>query len=81
MSRVMQDIRDDTEASKAQSTNGTGGKEKGGGKDAKNRDNGDGKGRGENGASLALPKNVVEEGVRITRESLEGVCEVVGIGR
>ncbi|QSZ37016.1 hypothetical protein DSL72_009108 [Monilinia vaccinii-corymbosi] len=35
------------------------------------------KGRGERGQSLALPKNVVEEGVRITRESLEAVCEVV----
>ncbi|PQE14701.1 C Chain C Chaetomium Theromophilum Trex2 Cid Domain Complex protein [Rutstroemia sp. NJR-2017a BVV2] len=34
-------------------------------------------GHGERGASLALPKNVVEEGIKITRESLEGVCEVV----
>lgn len=34
-------------------------------------------GKGENGQSLALPKNVVEEGVRITRECLELVCEVV----
>ncbi|KAA8567656.1 hypothetical protein EYC84_008129 [Monilinia fructicola] len=35
------------------------------------------KGRGERGQSLALPKSVVEEGVRITRESLDAVCEVV----
>jgi hypothetical protein len=34
-------------------------------------------GKGENGQSLALPKNVVEEGVKITRECLELVCEVV----
>lgn len=34
------------------------------------------KGRGEGGQCLALPRGVVEEGVRITRESLELVCEV-----
>lgn len=34
------------------------------------------KGRGEGGASLALPKVVLDEGVRITRECLELVCEV-----
>lgn len=33
-------------------------------------------GRGEGGQSLALPRGVVEEGVRITRECLEAVCEV-----
>ncbi|KAH7419134.1 hypothetical protein BKA64DRAFT_699170 [Cadophora sp. MPI-SDFR-AT-0126] len=33
-------------------------------------------GRGEGGQSLALPRAVVEEGVRITRECLEAVCEV-----
>ncbi len=31
---------------------------------------------GDNG--LALPAVVIEEGVRVTRESLEQVCEVVG---
>lgn len=34
------------------------------------------KGKGEGGQSLALPRGVVEEGVRITRECLELVCEV-----
>ncbi|CZS97241.1 hypothetical protein WAI453_008505 [Rhynchosporium graminicola] len=33
-------------------------------------------GKGEGGQSLALPKVVVDEGVRITRECLEAVCEV-----
>ena len=45
------------------SVNGTGsGKEKG-------------NGRGEDGQSLALPQSVVDEGVRITKECLEVVCE------
>lgn len=30
------------------------------------------------GGGLALPATVIEEGVRVTRESLEQVCEVVG---
>ncbi|KAI9049016.1 hypothetical protein LZ554_006865 [Drepanopeziza brunnea f. sp. 'monogermtubi'] len=34
------------------------------------------RGRGEGGVSLALPRVVVEEGVKITRECLELVCEV-----
>lgn len=33
------------------------------------------RGRGENGQSLAIPKSVVEEGIKITRDSLEQVCE------
>lgn len=33
---------------------------------------------GEGVHPLALPKVVIEEGVRVTRESLEQVCEVVG---
>lgn len=37
---------------------------------------GDGQGRGEGGQSLAMPRNVVQEGLRITRECLESVCEV-----
>lgn len=32
-------------------------------------------GKGEEGQSLALPENVVEEGIRVTRECLEVVCE------
>lgn len=33
---------------------------------------------GVGGNGLALPAAVIEEGVRVTRESLEQVCEVVG---
>ncbi|CAD6444018.1 2f6267fa-96f7-4c7e-acfd-4fa60b3dab5e [Sclerotinia trifoliorum] len=80
MAKVLEDIRADTLA-QSSSTNGVNGstsistsadKEK----DKKEKE-GTVKGRGERGQSLALPKNVVEEGVRITRESLEAVCEVV----
>lgn len=35
------------------------------------------RGHGEGGASLAVPKSVLDEGVRITRESLEQICEVM----
>jgi hypothetical protein len=35
------------------------------------------RGRGEGGISLAVPKSVLDEGVRITRESLEQVCDIV----
>jgi hypothetical protein len=35
------------------------------------------RGHGEGGVSLAVPKNVLDEGVRITRESLEQVCDIV----
>ncbi|KAF7862726.1 hypothetical protein EAF04_007599 [Stromatinia cepivora] len=84
MAKVLEDIRADTLA-QSSSTNGVNGststststsvdKEKE--KDKKEKE-GAAKGRGERGQSLALPKNVVEEGVRITRESLEAVCEVV----
>lgn len=34
-------------------------------------------GHGDGIASLAVPKSVIDEGVRITRESLEQVCEIV----
>ncbi|KAK0113218.1 hypothetical protein ONS95_014913 [Cadophora gregata] len=104
MTRVLQDIKDDTEASaahqQAQSqinsssssttagsqsssllkgksngvttttgSNGKFGKKKG-------EDGGMFVGKGEGGQSLALPRSVVEEGVKITRECLEAVCEV-----
>lgn len=36
----------------------------------------DGSGHGEGGKSLALPKSVVEEGLRSVREGLEAVCVV-----
>ncbi len=77
MSRVLSDIKSDTQLRDSTSststnnsltTNGTKGKKKE--DEARN-------GKGENGQSLALPKNVVDEGVRITRECLELVCEVV----
>jgi len=73
MNRVLEDIREDTESLRkydSSQPNGTVGKTGSGG------GNGNSKGKGENGQSLALPKNVVEEGVRITRECLELVCEV-----
>lgn len=34
------------------------------------------KGHGEGGRSLALPRTVVEEGLKQTREALEAICEV-----
>ncbi|KAH9216338.1 hypothetical protein DL95DRAFT_363228 [Leptodontidium sp. 2 PMI_412] len=78
MSRVLQDIKDDTEASalhqKLQSQSHTSSN----GKFTKKKGE-EGSvfvGKGEGGQSLALPRVVVEEGVRITRECLEAVCEV-----
>jgi hypothetical protein len=76
MSRVLSDIKSDTQlrdstastSTNSLTTNGTKGKKKE--DEVRN-------GKGENGQSLALPKNVVDEGVRITRECLELVCEVV----
>jgi hypothetical protein len=76
MSRVLSDIKSDTELRDRTSTssnslapNGT--------KTGKKKEEEVRNGKGENGQSLALPKNVVDEGVRITRECLELVCEVV----
>jgi hypothetical protein len=68
MSRVLEDIKTDADAArKAEaSSNGVNGKDK----------EGKVEGRGEKGASLALPRTVVDEGVRVTRECLELVCEV-----
>jgi hypothetical protein len=76
MSRVLSDIKSDTQlrdstastSTNSLTTNGTKGKKKE--DEVRN-------GKGENGQSLALPKNVVDEGVKITRECLELVCEVV----
>ncbi|KAG4431420.1 hypothetical protein IFR05_013089, partial [Cadophora sp. M221] len=121
MSRVLQDIKDDTEASalhqklqsqsqsqsastpnstsnsstaaSSQTQTGTGsgllGKGKANGVTPSTSTSSNGKftkkkgeegsvfvGKGEGGQSLALPRVVVEEGVRITRECLEAVCEV-----
>lgn len=74
MTRVLADIKADTVAarSKATPSNGVGGTATG--QAAANREAPGG--RGEGGQSLALPKNVVEEGVRITRECLELVVDV-----
>jgi len=74
MIRVLEDIKADNVAarSKAGQSNGTGGKS--GGKPTSNE--GRKEGRGEGGKSLALPKNVVEEGLKVTRECLELVIDV-----
>ncbi|KAE9372261.1 hypothetical protein N431DRAFT_439370 [Stipitochalara longipes BDJ] len=76
MSRVLSDIKSDTElrdrtatSSNTLAANGT--------KTGKKKEEEVRNGKGENGQSLALPKTVVDEGVRITRECLELVCEVV----
>lgn len=37
-----------------------------------------GTGRGEGGKSLAVPRKVVEEGLRVTRECLGLVCQTEG---
>lgn len=106
MTRVLQDIKDDTAAAslhnsskpplshpsnpkmkdKAKGLNGLGingangnGVNKGGvgGRDKeREREKEKFVGKGEGGVSLALPRAVVEEGVRITRECLEEVCVV-----
>ena len=54
-----------------------GGKAKGGGNGKAGAvAEGDVPGRGDGGANLAMPRNVMEEGLRITRDCLECVCEV-----
>ncbi|RDW94708.1 hypothetical protein BP5796_00471 [Coleophoma crateriformis] len=66
MSRVLEDVRRDTQKERKETTDGE-----------KAQTNGSSTGNGTfEKASLALPKPVVEEGVRITRECLEMVCEV-----
>jgi hypothetical protein len=64
MSRVLEDIKSDSDAARKAESNGVNGKEK------------EKEGRGEKGVSLALPKGVVDEGLKVTRECLELVCEV-----
>ena len=80
MSRVLDDIRSDSISARSQEgiSNGTGATTgKGAGERGAATVGGNGNGRGEGGQSLALPRNVVEEGVRITRECLEQVVEVI----
>jgi hypothetical protein len=77
VTQVLDDIRADTVAGRSQEgeSNGTGAAGKNGktnGNDAVGTVNG----KGEGGQSLALPKTVVEEGLKITRECLELVVEV-----
>ncbi|RFU28844.1 hypothetical protein B7463_g7482, partial [Scytalidium lignicola] len=70
MERVLADVRRDTEESREKEAAEIG--------DATGKSNSNGSGGGGGGeGKLALPKNVVEEGVRITRECLEQVCEIV----
>jgi hypothetical protein len=62
MDRVLEDIKRDMAMARR--------KEKNGDKTTVN-------GHGVGGVSLALPKTVVEEGLKVTRECLEAVCMVV----
>ncbi|KAG0648980.1 hypothetical protein D0Z07_4843 [Hyphodiscus hymeniophilus] len=69
MRQVITDIKHDTDAHRKQDPN-------------LKQTNGsavNGKGSGEHGANLALPRNVVEEGVRITREALDTVVYMDGM--
>lgn len=89
MSQVMEDIRLDSVAARAAeaaaaagSTTTTTTLANGNGNGnasatAKGGATGSIRGHGEGGASLAVPKSVLDEGVRITRESLEQICEVM----
>ena len=75
MSRVLSDIKSDTELRDRAATSST--LAANGTKTGKKKEEEVRNGKGENGQSLALPKSVVDEGVRITKECLELVCEVV----
>jgi hypothetical protein len=88
MDRVVNDIKLDTDDSISLPPATTNGSSKNGGEKGTNGVSGvngtgkkKGNGRGEDGQSLALPKSVVEEGVRITRDCLESVCEFHPWGR
>ncbi|CAL3969275.1 hypothetical protein PZA11_006134 [Diplocarpon coronariae] len=77
MRRVLQDIKDDTDAQSDPMSTSAGSTGKPNGMKKKGSEDVAGiRGKGEGGASLAMPRAVVEEGVRITRECLELVCEV-----
>lgn len=74
MTRVLDDIKADTAAARSQEEakeNGTASAAAGASKPAAAV-----AGKGEEGQSLALPKSVVEEGVRITKECLDLIVEV-----
>ncbi|KAK4639153.1 hypothetical protein QC761_705600 [Podospora bellae-mahoneyi] len=83
LKRVMDDIRHDTAlAPSNRAANGTPGQGEEvnvNGKNVNVNGNGikvGGGGRGENGNSLALPQQVVEDALKVTREALEGVVEI-----
>ncbi|KAH8801644.1 hypothetical protein F5884DRAFT_522727 [Xylogone sp. PMI_703] len=70
MEKVLEDVKRDTEAARVKEAAENG--------DAVAKSNSNGNNSGGAGeGKLALPKNVVDEGVRITRECLEQVCEIV----
>jgi hypothetical protein len=75
--RVLDDVRHQTASSSA-NTNGVGtnGSKKGGGM----TNGGSGVVDGEERPNLALPQAVVDDALRVTRESLEMVCEIEGEG-
>jgi hypothetical protein len=64
--QVMADIKHDTDTRRMQDSNSK----------QTNGTTTNGKGSGVHGASLTLPKSVVEEGVRITREALDMVAYI-----
>jgi hypothetical protein len=71
LSRVLEDVRHDSALNPtSSSSNGT---------SAKSGTNGDGpkiNGAVDGKLNLAVPESVVEEALRVTRESLEAVCEI-----
>ncbi|KAG5665158.1 hypothetical protein HG530_013993 [Fusarium avenaceum] len=71
LSRVLEDVRHDSALNPmSSSSNGT---------SAKSGANGDGpktNGATDGKPNLAVPESVVEEALRVTRESLEAVCEI-----
>lgn len=83
----MDDVRHQTAVSSSSSssspTNGVVTAETNGGgkKDGKQQQHVNGNGvESEDNPSLALPQAVVEDALRVTRESLEMVCEIEGDG-
>jgi hypothetical protein len=87
MARVLEDVKADTAAARSAEEKEDAAKEKNGngavGSTAKDKKAvgkvdaaGALKGKGEGGKSLALPRSVVDEGVRITKECLDLIVEV-----
>ena len=64
MTVIIADIKADTAARQPVTNGSTNG----------NSVNGTLGGRGEGGHSLALPRNVVEEGIKVTRQCLDQIC-------